>query len=190
MTTPSDSSYREIPLTQGKVAIVDAEDYERLSHHKWYAKKDPTGHIYALRHTACGVNKQRTVFMHREVLGLTFKDGILSDHINPEATLDNRKCNLRKSTNQQNQYNQRITKRNKTGFKGVHQRPDGSYRVDIRIGKNKKTVGRFWVLEDAARCYDRYALANFGEFAHINFPRSDYLDSATLLVDHSNVTTF
>jgi len=28
-----------IPLTQGKVAIVDAADYERLSKYKWYAKK-------------------------------------------------------------------------------------------------------------------------------------------------------
>ena len=28
---------REIPLTQGKVAIVDDEDFERLSRFKWYA---------------------------------------------------------------------------------------------------------------------------------------------------------
>ena len=29
--------FRLIPLTQGKFAIVDAEDYDRLAQHKWYA---------------------------------------------------------------------------------------------------------------------------------------------------------
>jgi len=29
--------YRIIPLTQGKFAIVDAEDYDRLAQHKRYA---------------------------------------------------------------------------------------------------------------------------------------------------------
>ncbi len=29
--------FRLIPLTQGQFVIVDAEDYERLAQHKWYA---------------------------------------------------------------------------------------------------------------------------------------------------------
>jgi len=31
--------YGLIPLTQGKFAIVDAEDYDWLSRYKWYATK-------------------------------------------------------------------------------------------------------------------------------------------------------
>ena len=31
------AAYRFIPLTRGLFAIVDADDYERLSRHKWYA---------------------------------------------------------------------------------------------------------------------------------------------------------
>jgi len=34
------SDYREIPLTQGKVAIVDAKDFECLNQFKWYAHKN------------------------------------------------------------------------------------------------------------------------------------------------------
>lgn len=33
------SETREIPLTQGLVTIVDAEDYEWLMQWKWYAVK-------------------------------------------------------------------------------------------------------------------------------------------------------
>ena len=31
--------FRRIPLTQGKYAIVDPEDYFRLACHKWYTVK-------------------------------------------------------------------------------------------------------------------------------------------------------
>lgn len=38
--------YREIPLTRGFVALVDSEDYERMSAHKWFAH-GKIGHVYA-----------------------------------------------------------------------------------------------------------------------------------------------
>ena len=36
MTTPSEPLYREIPLTQGQVALVDAADYEWLMQWEWH----------------------------------------------------------------------------------------------------------------------------------------------------------
>ncbi len=64
---------REIELTQGKVALVDDEDYDYLSQFNWYARKDGQT-FYALRK-----DKQRTVLMHRVILRPDV--GMESDHI-------------------------------------------------------------------------------------------------------------
>lgn len=176
MTLPLFESYREISLTQGQVALVDEEDFDRLSQHKWYAKNYPSGHIYAVRHESAGTNKQRTVMMHREVLGLKFGDKEHGDHISQTDTLDNRKSNLRRATIRQNQFNQKISSTNTSGYKGVTKRRFGGYEAGIRICGNKTYLGKFRQPEDAARAYDRAAMLNFGEFAHLNFPRSDYDD--------------
>lgn len=58
---------RLIPLTQGKFAIVDAEDYDRLSRHKWHAVKD--GGTFSAAQTRIGFER------HRLHLGL-FEDPI------------------------------------------------------------------------------------------------------------------
>jgi hypothetical protein len=41
---------REIPLTQGYVAIVDDDDYERVSRYKWCTLVQPGSNtVYAVR---------------------------------------------------------------------------------------------------------------------------------------------
>ena len=40
---------KRIPLTQEKFAIVDADDYDRLSQYKWYADKNETP-FYTVRY--------------------------------------------------------------------------------------------------------------------------------------------
>lgn len=52
-----------IPLTQGKFAIVDDEDYEYLSQFKWYAEKHRKT-FYAARTI---FNPKRTIRMHQEI---------------------------------------------------------------------------------------------------------------------------
>lgn len=90
---------KAIQLPRGKVAIVDVEDYERLSKFDWrLSGKD--GCDYAVRRIG-GTSIQ--ILMHREILG-DIPKGKDVDHINGDR-FDNRRCNLRvvtRSVNIQN----------------------------------------------------------------------------------------
>lgn len=76
------SQTKTIPLTRGAVAIVDADEYEKLvSMGSWY-----------LSDTGYAILSNKKVRMHREV-NKTPKS-LLTDHLNNNR-LDNRKANLR-----------------------------------------------------------------------------------------------
>ena len=89
-------AFRRIPLTQGKYAIVDPEDFERLNKYKWYAVKDSRT-FYAYRNKRVG-KKYISLGMHREILDPP--GHLVVDHINHNG-LDNRKANLRLATSAQ-----------------------------------------------------------------------------------------
>jgi len=73
-------------------AQVDDEDYDRMSRGRWKL----SGYGYAIRKSTLALDgvRHRLLFMHREVLGLEFGDGVQTDHLNGER-LDNRRANLR-----------------------------------------------------------------------------------------------
>lgn len=118
---PNQRRMKEIPLTQGKFAIVDDEDYEILSQHRWLFNAK-TG--YASRST---YTPPRTVYMHRILLGVSDR-GTDVDHINGDK-LDNRKCNIRTATRSQNQQNQKIHREGR--HVGVQQRINKGNRVAL-----------------------------------------------------------
>lgn len=87
------------------------------------------------------------------------------DHINGDRS-DNRICNLRSATRTQNNYNQRISSRNKSGHKGVSWcKQRDKWQVHIAINGKCTYVGRFKKLEDAANAYRKAAVSVGGEFA-------------------------
>lgn len=94
---------KEIPLTQGRVTIVDDEDYEWLIQWKWHAQKGRHT-FYAQRKITLSDGRQSSISMHRQILGLGFDDPRQGDHINHNG-LDNRWANLRIVTQQENQWN-------------------------------------------------------------------------------------
>jgi hypothetical protein len=160
---------RQILLTQGQFAIVDDEDFDRLNQHKWYARwAEATQSFYAVRNP--------NIYMHQEVLNA--QKGAEVDHVCPEETLINSRCNLRFATHLENCRNRGIRASNTSGFKGVSWHTKlKKWRARISPAPGKiLSLGLFAAdrKEEAARAYDRAAIQHHGEFARLNFSREDY----------------
>ncbi len=165
--TPSEQSYREIPLSQGKKALVSAHRYEYLSQFKWTAfhansgKNRKCDKWYAIR----GVRtegKVYSVLMHREILGLTREDSRHSDHINGDG-LDNRDENIRIASPSQNMIN-----RLASDLRGIRQRRSGRYSVRITIQNIEYYIGEFDTEQDARLAYAVAAKILHGPFRHLS----------------------
>ena len=73
-------TFRRIPLTHGKYAIVDTDDYDWLSKYKWYVVKRGNT-FYANRGQWSKTQKRRlTITMHRLIIDVP--EGMFVDHIN------------------------------------------------------------------------------------------------------------
>ena len=156
---------KEISLTQGKVAFVDDEDFERLNKFKWYAIKHGNT-FYAKRHKARLNTTRTTISMHREII--TFASNKVTDHRDGNG-LNNCKANLRSCTQQQNKFNQRMPRKdNKLGVKGVcwHKQHKKFYPT-IAVNGKKMHLGFFDILEDADKAYRIAEKKYFGEFARL-----------------------
>jgi hypothetical protein len=162
--------FLKIPLTQGRFAIVDPEDYPRLAMHKWHLAKSPTG-SYAVRWQRNPANKTRKkIWMHRQIIHIL--DNLLCDHVNCNS-LDNRKTNLRPATVSQNLCNRPKRKsKTRSKYKGLEwDEPQRKWKARIQINNRKIYLGSFNSEIDAALAYDRAAKKHHREFANLNFPR-------------------
>lgn len=92
---------KEIELTQGMVALVDDEDFERLNAVKWCVHKGKRT-FYAVRHLSRAMG-HGLIQMHNVVAGDP-PPGLERDHRDGNG-LNNQKENLRLCTTQQNQMN-------------------------------------------------------------------------------------
>jgi len=162
-------AFRKIPLTQGKFAIVDPEDYKRLAKYKWFLSESPTS-SYAARWQYSGPGGLRKkIWMHREVIDIP--KHLLCDHINGNG-LDNRAANLRPATVSQNLCNRPKTKaKTRSKYKGLEwDKIQRKWKVRIQCNGRKIYLGSFSKEIDAAIAYDKKAKALFGQFACLNFP--------------------
>jgi len=145
---------KEIPLTNGGVALVDDGDFHFVMKWKWrrtskgYVRANDGGHL-----------------LHRIIMNAP--DGKLVDHWDGNK-LDNRRSNLRMCNNQQNIRNSK-PRSGTSNFKGVSK--DGvRWIAKIKVDGVSIALGGYSAERDAALAYDRAALKHFGEFARLNFP--------------------
>ena len=170
-------TFRRIPLSQGKYAIVDPDDYERISRHKWYAcRRNRT--YYAIRGQWSPLLKKRlTISMHREIIDVP--DDLFVDHINHNGW-DNRKANLRPATAAENAQNARYPKINTTSkYRGVwYNKKKKRWRAVIGVNNTRKVIGSFRNEIDAGKAYDKAARLYYREFAILNFPNENLTTKA------------
>lgn len=144
---------KEIPLTQGKVALVDDEDYEYLNQFKWYAVKSRlTYYAYRNIRVRSGYGGQKQIRMHSEVISIP--SVMQYDHIDGNG-LNNTRNNLRSVTPRGNAQNLHIPKSSKYPGVSWFDR-DKCWRAKINIGNWQKHLGYFKTEEEA---YERYCLA-------------------------------
>ena len=155
---------KEIQLTQGKVALVDDEDYEYLNQFKWHIYKQNRNNFYA--RTVIYQNKKRIgIVMHRLLLKC---EGKIIDHISGDG-LDNRRSNIRCCTKSENPINRRININNNSGYKGVSWfKVVKKWRAQIQYKKIVYHLGTYDNRIDAAKAYNKAAIKFHGEFAKLN----------------------
>lgn len=155
-------AFRRIKLTKGKYAIVDPDDYQKLSQYDWHLL-ETKGKSYAAM-----FDDGKIVYMHRFIINAP--KGRIVDHHNRES-LDNRKTNLRFATRSQNSCNKNILKKGTSEYRGVSLiKKSNKWQAVIYYNGTRKHLGLFENQQDAARAYDNAAKKYHGEFAMLNFP--------------------
>lgn len=167
----------QIPLTRGKVAIVDDSDAAAVLAYKWqavcrrglwYARRSFQG-----KRIAKGVpSPHKTIYLH--VFIMKPPAGHVVDH-KDGVGLNCRRENMRSCTQGQNVAAMKTMNTNTSGFRGVrHDNRNNPlakrWEANITHQNRHRSLGRFATAEEAARAYDSAATELFGEFAQPNFP--------------------
>lgn len=157
---------KRIKLTQGQKALIDDEDFERVSKIKWCALKRPYGGFYVVG-TIGDIGARKRVFMHRFILGITDSKTKV-DHKDLNG-LNNQKKNIRVATHGQNIANMPSKKGSVSKYKGVSWCKDiKQWRAQIMKEGKYFGLGCFKNEIDAALAYNKKAIELHGEFAFLN----------------------
>jgi len=155
----SNKKTKKIPLTQGKFALVDAEDYERLMKYNWQTMYDDG------RWRACRPSN-KTIYMAHEIMGSPRGAELMYKN---HDGLDCRKANLQIASHSEVIQHKRLSKNKTSKYKGVSWYKQGKWRSQINKDGKIYFLGYFDDEEDAAQRYDEKALELYGDTAYLNF---------------------
>lgn len=142
----------KIELTKGNFALIDKDDFDRLSKFKWH---------FDGRYAARGFSSNGKVYkkyLHKEIV-----DYKMVDHINGNK-LDNRKENLRPTNKSLNAAN---AKTSNGKYRGVSFAKDGKkkkrWKSRITVDGKSIALGIYLTRDEAAFAYRQAANKYFGE---------------------------
>lgn len=146
---------KQIPLTQGKFALVDDEDFEFLMQWKWHFE----------RGYSCNKSEKK-IYMHNLINKTPTK--MQTDHIDGNK-LNNTKENLRTCSASQNSMNSKKIILKTSKYKGVYFfKRDKNWAAKIMLDRKSIFLGHFSLEIDAAKAYNDAAIKYFGKFARLN----------------------
>ena len=133
----------KIPLSQGVVAIVDDEDYERVMRWSWHFDgRYARGYPHGIKE-----------YLHRYIMRP--KTTEIVDHINGNK-LDCRRSNLRNCSPSINSINRHGSIRNKHGLRGIYWSKEARrFRAEIYHLGRHYCLGSFGTAIEANQAYER-----------------------------------
>lgn len=160
-----------IPLSRGLFAVIDTRYLPIVEPYAWSAWRQRCSTVYYAR-TCVRLpdGTWKTLYLHKVIAELIGLVGPV-DHKNGDG-LDCRGLNLRPGPQSLNNANKRKTLSKCTSrYKGVSWYTAYSkWRAKIKVSRATQHLGYFVDEEQAARAYDKAALAAWGEYASLNFP--------------------
>lgn len=158
-----EADHAKVDLLNGVYVKIDLHWVDQIGLYNWSYNRR-----YAVR-KCITCESAHSIFMH--VVINNTPDGMCTDHID-RNTLDNREANLRTANYFQNSINSPPKANTTSKFKGVSWDSEKKkWAPRIEINGVQKRLGRYHNEEDAARAYDKAAIAAHGtEFTYLNFP--------------------
>lgn len=152
---------KQIELTQGKFAIVDDEDFDKINQYRWRAVFNRN-----TWYAATGQTRDQTYWgMHEMILG--FNESQI-DHIDGNG-LNNQKINLRFATHSQNTQKGKARKDNPQGLRGIYWASNcNKWRASIQVNHQRLNLGLYKEINDAIKAYNAASLTHFGEHGFQN----------------------
>jgi hypothetical protein len=144
---------QQLPLSQNKFALVDDDDFARLSVYRWFYRPERNGGPgYAIRHAKVD-GETKTEYLHRAIMNPAKGMTVIFENHN---RLDCQKQNLLVVTTEQARRHHRVRSDNKTGSKGISYNDYAkTWSADVYRNGTCKRVGTFNTRQEAITEYER-----------------------------------
>lgn len=143
---------------KGEPFYFDLDDYDKVKEYYW--RSDSNGYLKSR-------NKDRDVYLHRHLMKEDLQENLVVDHINGNPK-DNRKENLRVTTQGQNSYNHKKRNNNTSGVTGVcFNKNKMKWQATIKYNKKQIFLGYFKEFDDAVKTRKEAEEKYFKEYRRI-----------------------